>query len=506
MPDDVFGLVDQVIDGQFRALEVAGAGGFGVVYRGQHLTLREPIAIKCLKLKLQNATPAVVASFTQRFFDESRIMYRLSQGNLNIVRAITTGVTKAPATGETVPYMVLEWLEGDSLAKELKARRANKAPPPSLEEILAMFEPAALGIAYAHEQGVVHRDVKPGNLFLQNTREGRRMKVLDFGMAKVLSPESMGGLESAETLAGITVVSPQYVTPEQVDKSLGTVGPWTDVYAFALILVEALTNRRARDAETLVDLLRQIAKRDGAPTPRRRGADVSEAVDAVFERALAGDPKARQPNMGTFWRELVAAAKQPRAEAPRFDQTTIDIQPPPGSFGGTRLMAAQQAQQAQPARPNMSQTMRLDQSPVAPMAAKRPFSGTMPMHATPDLTPAAPPAPAPAPSAPAMAPKAPVSHPALAAVAPPPQAWTPPQVAQAPPQMAPAPMPAPSSPRVSAPLPLPAPSAPVPSRPAASPKSVAPRANRALVAALLLFALASLGASGFLLAQLYFHR
>ena len=490
MPEDSFGLAGHVIDGQFQAIEVAGSGGFGVVYRGQHLTLREPIAIKCLKLKLENASPAVVAQFTQRFFDESRIMYRLSQGNLNIVRAITTGVTKSPKTGETVPYMVLEWLEGTSLSAELKDRRARKAPPPPLAEVMAMFEPAALAIAYAHEQGVVHRDVKPGNLFLQNTREGRRqMKVLDFGMAKVLQPQTMGGIESAETLAGVTVLSPQYVTPEQLDKSMGAMGPWTDVYAFALILVEALTNRRARDAETFVALMTQIAKPGAAPTPRRRGADVNDAVERVFERALSRDPTARQPTMGAFWAELVDAARsKERLDMTTVDdpdandgKTTIDMHVPMPMLAGTMIMGDRPAAP----KPDLGKTMPLTGPNAPPQPnALRDLAGTARM--SPPASPVAVTAPAP-------------SSPQVAAI----EAMRPSTPEPARPFTSPrpsAPKPAPTAPSGASVTPS------TPSFAAHAAPAKAPRPNRAVVAVLLLFVLASLGVSGLLLTSLFWHR
>ncbi len=409
MAGDFFGLSGHVIDGQFHAIEVAGDGGFSVVYRGQHLTLREPIAIKCLKFNHKD--PAILASFTQRFFDESRIMYRLSQGNLNIVRAITTGVTASPATGASVPYMVLEWLDGESLSKRLKRLRATKVGLP-LEEVVEMFEPAALAIAYAHSQGVVHRDIKPGNLFMQTTPAGTTMKVLDFGMAKVLTPEAMGGLESAATLGGVMVLSPQYVTPEQLDKGFGPIGAYTDVYAFALIIVEALTAKRARVADTFPDLMLQITQGD-APTPRRAGVVVSDAVERVFERALARNPKDRYPDLGTFWRGLKAsrlrsdekaiAVREPKKD--EFDvQTTVDkgavqaaVQASEArahtavqDLGRTAMMP--QASQRGDRPSNLGQTMPLStrQSSVAP----KPFAGTMPLPPPEPSVPQAPEPPA----------------------------------------------------------------------------------------------------------------
>jgi serine/threonine protein kinase len=199
---------------------------------------------------------------------------------------------------------------------------------------------------------------------MQTTQAGTNMKVLDFGMAKVLTPEAMGGLESAATLGGVMVLSPQYVTPEQLEKSYGSVGAWTDVYAFALIVVEALTARRARVAETFPDLMLQITQGD-APTPRRSGVVVSDAVESVFERALARDPKDRYPDLGTFWGALKAAITRPAPEKPDA---------PPQDFGSTVVMPQSRA------HTNFNQTMPLSprQSSVAP---RPPFAGTMPLPA-----------------------------------------------------------------------------------------------------------------------------
>ncbi|HSQ63152.1 MAG TPA: protein kinase [Polyangiaceae bacterium] len=475
MPSDFFGLGGHVIDGQFHAIEVAGEGGFSVVYRGQHLSMREPIAIKCLKLQVDSSDATVVSSFTQRFFDESRIMYRLSQGNLDIARSVTSGVTVAPARGSTVPYMVLEWLEGDSLAKDLKRRRAQNLQGRPLAEVMTMFEPAALAIGYAHSQGVVHRDVKPGNLFLHARREGVRMKVLDFGMAKVLSPEAMGGLESTATLGNMAVVSPQYAAPEQLEARAGTIGPWTDVYAFALVLVEALTDRRARDAATLADLMVQLAKRGPAPTPRARGAGVSDAVESVLACALAYRTSDRYPDMNALWAELRRAA----AEPPRVSQAVTRPNPAAPNFAQTvgmpeslptavrEYLAQKPAEgQAPQGQAPLGRTLPLAQ-PQAPAPAGRPFSGTLPLQASAGPVPQQPPQIAPA-APPAVAPSAPP-------VTPPPQVAPPPPVA--------------------APLPVPA------------PMRAAPRTSRALVFLLLLFVLVAMGTSAMLFYRaLVLHR
>ena len=137
--------VGQLLDGQYRVDALVGEGGFSAVYRGTHMGLGEPIAIKCLKLShgarasrcaatppsQGPATPVmssvVLDSFVKRFRDEGRILYKLSQGNLNVVRCIASGTTLAPATGALVPYLVLEWLEGRSLQADLEARARQRA-------------------------------------------------------------------------------------------------------------------------------------------------------------------------------------------------------------------------------------------------------------------------------------------------------------------------------------------------------------------------------------------
>ncbi len=121
---DPFGLVGQVLDGHFRVDRWVGEGGFSVVYQGTHVGLSEPIAVKCLKLPFSLGS-ALVESFVRRFRDESRLHYRLSQGNLHIVRSIASGTTLAPATSALVPYTVLEWLEGQSLAEQFADRRTK---------------------------------------------------------------------------------------------------------------------------------------------------------------------------------------------------------------------------------------------------------------------------------------------------------------------------------------------------------------------------------------------
>ncbi|MFO0659403.1 MAG: protein kinase [Polyangiaceae bacterium] len=200
-PVDPYGLVGQVLDGQFRLDAPIGEGGFSVVYRGYHLGLDEPVAVKCLKLQGQLNT-ALVDTFVQKFRDESKIQYKLSQGSLYIARTIAAGTTMAPATLALVPYMVLEWLDGFTLAAELRARRMRGESGRELAVAVRMLDPVAEAMAVAHSMGVVHRDLNPSNIFVaqQPGGGGFKLKVMDFGVAKVVSDHALSMGKRAATL------------------------------------------------------------------------------------------------------------------------------------------------------------------------------------------------------------------------------------------------------------------------------------------------------------------
>ena len=305
---DPFGLVGQVLDGQFRVDKLVGEGGFSAVYRGHHQGLNEPIAIKCLKLPPSLGT-SLVDTFVQRFRDESRILYRLSQGNLHVVRSIAAGTTQAPATGALVPYMVLEWLEGRSVQSDFTVRRTVGEKGRTIDELVKLFDSAADGLAYAHAQGVVHRDLNPGNLFLANTQQGVKMKVLDFGVAKLMHDGALNMGPRAHTVGQIKIFAPAYGAPEQFDDRIGAVGAASDVYSFALILLEALRDKNVVEGTHLGEFAQTTCDPRRRPTPRFLGVDVPDEIEQAFVRATALDPKERWHSAGDFWKSLTIAWK-----------------------------------------------------------------------------------------------------------------------------------------------------------------------------------------------------
>lgn len=369
-PVDVLGLVGSKVD-QVRFDACVDFGGFGLIYRGYHEGLGETVAIKCLRIaSIQRTNEDIREALAGRFRDETKLLYRLSQGNLDIVRCIGSGSVIAPATNEYTPYMILEWLDGCTLSAELKERRAQKLRPRTLEAAVQLLDSAAGGLAYAHANDVVHRDVKPGNLFLTRTREGVRMKVLDFGLAKILSDESIGVRPSVETGVGVHFCSPSYGAPEQFSSKMGKIGPWTDVYSLALVLLEVMTGDKVRPAMNLADgLLKAIEPSTGSPSASSLGLHLAPQVEALLLRAVAQNPVDRPRDAGTFWSALKAAM----AAAPKANLNMATVMDDSVGDAMAQVRSAVRMSSAQP----------LGSLPGQPPPGGSPFAGTMLMQNAP---------------------------------------------------------------------------------------------------------------------------
>ncbi len=369
MAHDPFGLSGQVIEAQYRIDRVVGEGGFSVVYRAHHLGLDEPVAIKCLKLQ-SHLESDMIQEFSSRFRDESRIMYKLSQGNLDIVRSMTSGTTVAPLTGALIPYMVLEWLEGKSLGTDLRERRVQGQKGRTIEEVIALFEPAANAVTFAHDQGVVHRDLKPGNLYLSKTASGIRLKVLDFGLAKIVDPTG-GIIPSFQTMGNNTICSPSYGAPEQFDPSVGKIGPWTDVYALGLLILELLRDKKVRKGEGLA-LCALEALNPEQPTATSLGLKLRPSLELALARAVAFEPTTRQKSAREFWADITKGAARGKGsttvEAPLDGATVLDPSLWADDLGSTRVRAADEppppASIRSDAPPSVEGTLVLRESPL----------------------------------------------------------------------------------------------------------------------------------------------
>jgi serine/threonine protein kinase len=374
-----------VLDGQFRVETFVGEGGFSIVYRGTHVGLTEPIAIKCLKLP-PSLGSALVETFVRRFRDESRLHYKLSQGHLHIARSIASGTTVSPATSALVPYTVLEWLEGRSLAQEFEERHARGMRGRPLADAVKLLDSAIDALAYAHAQGVVHRDLNPGNFFLAKTTSGTKLKILDFGVAKVMADSVLAMGSAARTVGNMRVFTPSYGAPEQFDERLGAIGPWTDVYAIALVLLEVMTDRTVVEGEHIGELAAQALNPSHRPTPRSLGLSVSDAVEAVLTRAVALQPDQRPRDAGELWGTLKHAMNSApavrsvtSAATLRMSERHADANANANKALGAVIDVVRSSAAASAASPGLGATLRMAEGH---RAAARPSRGG-PVTATP---------------------------------------------------------------------------------------------------------------------------
>jgi serine/threonine-protein kinase len=260
--------VGDVLDGRYLLLNRAGSGGAGTVWRARDLRRDIDVAVKVLRDR-HLASEDLLARFVRERELASRML------SPHIVRVLSHGIT-----AESGPYVVYEHLDGDDLAT-IHARRRRL----SIVETRTVVVHTCRALARAHALGVLHCDVKPGNLFVSTDHDGRMViKVLDFGIA-----ELAGGEASTEHTSVSGTL--EYIAPEVLfgEKSADA---RSDLYAVAVIAYECLTGQVPRPAESIGELVAAFAQGSVAPpSTLRRG--LSPEFDAWFERALHRDPAAR---------------------------------------------------------------------------------------------------------------------------------------------------------------------------------------------------------------------
>jgi len=305
--EDPFDWVGATLDGKYQVDAVVGRGGFGVVYRAHHLGFNEKVAIKCLRIP-RTLSGAARDEFERNFLAEGRLLHQLSRSTAGIVQALDVGALVSPNKTWT-PFIVLEWLDGQSLAENFAERLRTGLGGRTPKAAIELLDSAARALSLAHEQGIAHRDIKPANLFLAEVGGRKTLKVLDFGIAKVVTESESFTKAFEETGASLQAFTARYGSPEQFSRRYGATGPWSDVFSLALVVVEAIVGHSALEGVDAAQLFIAAADPARRPTLRAHGIDLGDAIEAVFAKALAVDPKDRYGNAGEFWDALLAAAK-----------------------------------------------------------------------------------------------------------------------------------------------------------------------------------------------------
>ncbi|MBI4543481.1 MAG: protein kinase [Gemmatimonadetes bacterium] len=271
--------VGATFGGRYEVKGLLGMGGMGVVYRAWDTQLGEPVAIKTLKSDALAAEPSALERFKQEIRLARRITHR------NVVRTHDIGEV------EGLYYITMEFVEGQSLKRLIQSRGCLP-----VNVVLTIGKQLCRALEVAHEQGVIHRDIKPQNLVVEPSGT---LKVMDFGIAR-LAVRSEG-----MTQAGMAVGTPEYMAPEQL---LGDeVDFRADLYAAGAVLFEALTGRTPFVAESAITMVAKQLE-EIPPSPRSLNADVPEELAALVLRTLNKDPNQRPRSAAELHDALEAVA------------------------------------------------------------------------------------------------------------------------------------------------------------------------------------------------------
>lgn len=314
-----------VIDGKYEVERILGAGGMGVVVAARHLDLGQRVAIKFM-LREALAEPG----HAERFLREAQTAVQLKSVH-------TARVLDVSRLSDGEPFMIMEYLEGRDLDAELSAR-GPLPPRMAVDWILQASE----ALAEAHGLGMIHRDVKLKNLFLTHTVDGEPLvKVLDFGLAKLVGAKEDVSLTNANAIFG----SPQYMSPEQM-RSAKKADFRSDVWSIGICLYELLTGRVPFEAETIADTCAMVLK-DAVPLPSTLQPDIPPHLEGVVMRCLERDPARRWQSIAELACALQSYAEDPtsvrriiRVQRARAGNAAVTVQDLPPAEASRRTLSA----------------------------------------------------------------------------------------------------------------------------------------------------------------------
>ena len=301
--------------GNYSIKDLVGAGAMGQVFMGEHPQIGRKVAVKVLNHQLSSNS-----DMSTRFLSEARAVNRINHPN--IVQVFDFG---------TLPdgrlYLVMEFLKGRDLGSYMDDKRRL-----SLKETLGLLDQISSGLEAAHEVGIVHRDLKPDNIFLVEGKNGHQVKIVDFGVAKLLEPELHSG---EKTATGLIMGTPAYMSPEQATGDVSNIGPASDIYALGIIVYRMLSARLPIEGDFVPQiLLKHISE---PPTPISKFLpDFPLSLWEVLARALAKAPADRQKTARELYSQFAHAVHQMatnRTLMPFESTEGITLDPLPKSAG-----------------------------------------------------------------------------------------------------------------------------------------------------------------------------
>lgn len=273
------------IDKDYLVMQTLGSGGAGQVYLVNQIALQRQAALKVLTVSSQDNQA------WRRFYNEAQLIGKMSHPN--IIRVFNFGMHQ-----ERLPYYVMEVVEGDTLDSSIKKYGAI-----GTLEACELFLDIASALSYAHEKGVVHRDIKPGNIVLVDAVGGRgyKAKLLDFGIAKLTGKQDYKQQEI--THAGEVVGSPLYMSPEQC--SGGEVDERSDVYSLGCTIYETMTGTPPfRGQNVMETVMKHFQEKPPTLASRMPGEYIPPRLEQLIQKSMAKDPGERYQTMLQMGREL----------------------------------------------------------------------------------------------------------------------------------------------------------------------------------------------------------
>lgn len=270
----------QVVGGKYLVGNLVGCGGMGTVWSGRHMTLGTLVAIKFIR-------PQFAERFDARRRFEIEARAAASVKSVHAVQVYDFGTTE-----RGLPYIVMEFLEGESLAETVQ-----RVGPIAAHEVAKIIAQASKALSKAHKAGIVHRDLKPDNVFLATNVENSEsdlpytVKLVDFGIAKIVdAPEGQSGL-SGPTQAGSVIGTPNFMSPEQLTVG-GAPDPLTDIWSLGATVFSAMIGRIPFEGEVLGDIVLKVCTAP-MPVPSSLRAGLPPGFDAWFARACNRDRAGR---------------------------------------------------------------------------------------------------------------------------------------------------------------------------------------------------------------------